>query len=223
LRLLHVEHPDGGGPGVFGDVAPLETWRAWESAPPDDDFDAIVLYGGASNVADAAHAPWMRDELEWLRARLDAGVPALGLCLGAQLIAAALDAPVTRTAPEIGWHAVELTAEGREDPVIGALPGRFEACQWHSWQFALPDGASLLATSPAGVQAFRRGAAWGVQFHPEVDRATLGGWIERFDDDPDAVALGFDPEAGRAEMERRIGEWNDLGRTLFGAFLAAAA
>jgi hypothetical protein len=50
MRLLHVENPDGGGPGVFGDVAPLETWRAWESPPPDGDYDAIVLYGASTNV-----------------------------------------------------------------------------------------------------------------------------------------------------------------------------
>jgi GMP synthase (glutamine-hydrolysing) len=206
---------------VFADVAPLETWKAWDTPAPDGDVDAIVLYGGATNVVDAERERWLREELSWLGQRLEAGVPVLGLCLGAQLIAAALGAPVTRTEPEIGWHPVELTEAGRADPVIGALPGRFDACQWHSWQFALPAGATLLATSPAGAQAFRRGNAWGVQFHPEVDRPTLTGWIEHYDADPDAVALGFDPVARRAEAEQRIDGWNALGRTLFGAFLAA--
>ena len=220
MRVLHVEHPDGGGPGVFADVAPLETWRAWESAPPDGELDAIVLYGGATNVVDAEHERWLRDELAWLRERLDAGVPVLGLCLGAQLLATALGGTVTRTNPEIGWTAVELTDAGRQDPVIGALPSRFEACQWHSWQFSLPGGAELLATSRAGVQAFGHGASRGVQFHPEVDAATLGRWIEHYDDDPDAVALGFDPAAARRQMDERIAGWNALGRRLFEAFLA---
>jgi GMP synthase-like glutamine amidotransferase len=217
VRILHVEHPDGGGPGVFADVAPLETWRAWTEPPPAERFDAVVLYGGATNVVDGD--PWLHAELDWLRAQLGDGVPVLGLCLGAQLIGAALGAPVTRTTPEIGWTPVELTAAGRADPVIGELPERFDACQWHSWQVAVPAGGEVLARSPAGVQAFRHGASVGVQFHPEVDRPTLTRWIDHFDDDPDAVAQGFDPAVGRAAMETRIAEWNALGRRLFGAFL----
>jgi GMP synthase-like glutamine amidotransferase len=221
VLILHVEHPDGGGPGVFADVAPLETWKAWDGPPPDGDVDAIVLYGGATNVVDAEREPWLRDELAWLRERLDDGVPALGLCLGAQLLSKALGGAVTRTNPEIGWHPVELNAAGRADPVIGALPERFEACQWHSWQFSIPEGGELLASSPAGVQAFRHGdSTWGVQFHPEVDRATLSRWIAHYDDDPDAVALGFDPAVAERWMDERIDGWNDLGRTLFGAFVA---
>ena len=220
MRILHVEHPDGGGPGVFADVAALQTWRAWAAPPPDGDLDAIVLYGGATNVVDADHEPWLRDELAWLGERLADGVPVLGLCLGGQLLAKALGGAVTRTNPEIGWHDVELTDAGRRDPVLGALPSRFEACQWHSWQFSIPEGGELLATSPAGAQAFRHGSAWGVQFHPEVDRATLGRWIEHYDDDPDAVALGFDPVTGRRQMDERMPAWNELGRRLFAAFLA---
>ena len=221
MRILHVEHPDGGGPGVFSDVAPLETWRAWSEPPPNGAVDAIVLYGGATNVVDAEHEPWLRNELAWLGERLADGVPVLGLCLGGQLLSTALGGTVTRTNPEIGWTPVELTDAGRTDPVIGALPLRFEACQWHSWQFSIPDGGELLATSAAGAQAFRHGSSWGVQFHPEVDRATLGRWIEHYEDDPDAVALGFDPAAAGRLLDERVGAWNDLGRTLFAAFLAA--
>jgi GMP synthase (glutamine-hydrolysing) len=221
VRVLHVEHPDGGGPGVFADVAPLETWRAWEAPAPDGELDAIVLYGGATNVVDAEHEQWLRDELAWLGERLADGVPVLGLCLGAQLLSKALGGSVTRTNPEIGWTPVELTDAGRRDPVVGALPARFDACQWHSWQFSIPEGAELLATSPAGAQAFRHGTSRGVQFHPEVDRATYGRWIEHYDDDPDAVALGFDPATARRLMDERIDVWNDLGRRLFAAFLAA--
>jgi GMP synthase (glutamine-hydrolysing) len=214
VRLLHVEHPDGGGPGVFADVAPLETWRAWEAPPPEAAYDAIVLYGGATNVVDAADEPWLRDELAWLRERLDDGVPVLGLCLGGQLLATALGAEVARSQPpEIGWHAVELTAAGREDPVVGALPARFEALQWHSWTFAVPDGAELLATSAACPQAFRRGRTWGVQFHPEVDRATLEHWNGMWQTDPDATG---------PIRPAPLDAWSALGRALFARFLEHA-
>jgi GMP synthase-like glutamine amidotransferase len=223
VRILHVEHPDGGGPGVFADVAPLETWRAWAEPPPRAEYDAVVLYGASTNVVEEDRLPWLRDELRWIGERLDDGVPMLGLCFGGQLLARALGGAVTRTSPEIGWLPVELTDAGRLDPVVGALPGRFEACQWHSWQFSLPDGAELLATSPAGVQGFRHGSTWGVQFHPEVDRPTLAGWIDRYDEDPDAVALGFDQDVARRMLDERIDGWSELGRRLFGAFLQAVA
>ena len=218
MRILFVEHPDGGGPGVFGDIAPMDRWRAWEEPPPALAYDALVLYGGADNVGTAP--PWMRDEIAWLRSQLEAGVPALGLCLGAQLVAAALGAPVTRAAtPEIGWLPAWLTDAGRDDPVLSVLGERFVACQWHSWTFGLPEGSSLLALSAACPQAFRDGRSVGVQFHPEVDEPTLARWIRDWRNDPDAVARGFDPAHAREEMAARLGGWNDAGRRLFAAWL----
>jgi GMP synthase (glutamine-hydrolysing) len=227
LRLLHVEHPDGGGPGVFADVAPLETWRAWLEPPPDEPFDAIVLYGGSTDVRDAETEPWLADELAWLRERLADGVPTLGLCLGGQLVAAALGAPVTRSEPpEIGWTDVRLTDAGRHDPVLGPLggpDGAFTALQWHTWRFDVPDGGELLAASDACPQAFRHGRAWGVQFHPEVDPPTYARWVAGYDQDPTAVAIGFDPDAARAEAGARMPAWNAAGRLMFAGFLAGAA
>ena len=220
MRLLHVEHPDGGGPGVFGDVAAFETWRAWDGgAPPAGPFDAVVLYGAATNIGDPA--PWLDAEIAWVRDLLAAGVPLLGLCFGAQVIAAACDAPVVRSsAPEIGWARVSLTPAGRADPVLAAMGDDFLACQWHSYTFGLPTGASLLASSDVCAQAFRVGSAWGVQFHPEVDRATYARWIDGYEKDPDAVALGVVPEVALAELDARVEEWNARGRALFSAFLA---
>ena len=222
VRIVFAEHPDGGGPGVFGDVAAMERWRAWRDPPPGGDVDAVVLYGASSNVPDGD--PWMTQELDWLRERLTAGVPVLGLCFGAQLLAAALGGEVSRSEPpEIGWHEAWLTGEGRGDPVLSVAGERFVACQWHSWRFAVPPGGAELARSAACPQAFRHGSAWGVQFHPEVDAPTLDRWISKGHGDPDAVAQGFDPEAARAEMRRRLPAWNELGRRLFGAFLATVA
>ena len=223
MRVLFVEHPDGGGPGVFGDVVPMERWRAFADPPPPpgERFDAVVLYGGSTNVAD--DPPWMRAELAWLRSQLDAGTPVLGVCLGGQLLAAALGAPVTRAAtPEIGWLPAWLTDAGRDDPVLSAMGSQFVACQWHSFTFAVPDGATTLALSAACPQAFRHGTSVGVQFHPEVDRPTLARWIDNWRNDPDAVARGFDPRHAREEMDRRIDDWNVAGRQLFDAFLAHA-
>lgn len=221
-RVLWVEHPDGRGPGVFGEDAELIHWVAHEQPPPETDADAIVLLGAATNVVDGP--AWMTAEVDWLRERLAAGTPVLGVCFGAQLVAHALGAQVTRAvSPEIGWYPVTLTAEGRADPVLGALPERFLALQWHSWRSDVPEGGAALADSPVCLQAFRAGNAWGVQFHPEVDDATLARWIDTYRNDPDAVALGFDPERAHAERAAHLPRWNELGRRLFAGFLRVAA
>ena len=74
------------------------------------------------------------------------------------------------------------------------------------------------------LRGFRLGdSAWGVQFHPEVTREILLGWFASYRDDPDAVAMGFDPQVAEAELGGRLGGWDPLGRRLFGAFAAAAA
>ena len=222
MRVLHVEHPDGRGPGVFGDGAEIVRWVAHGGGPPPDEpVDAIVLYGASTNVTDAPG--WLGDEVTWLRGRIDAGVPVLGVCFGAQVLADALGAAVARAPePEIGWLPVTLTAAGRGDPVLGALPERFIACQWHSYACSLPPGGVALADSAVCLQAFRAGCTWGVQFHPEVDDPTLTEWIDGYDKDPDAVALGFDVEAAHAARRERLPRWNELGRRLFAAFLRAA-
>jgi GMP synthase-like glutamine amidotransferase len=119
--------------------------------------------------------------------------------------------------PEIGWYTVELTSEGAEDPVVGALPRSFEAMQWHHYTYGLPGGAVELARSAACTQAFRLGdACWGVQFHPEVTAAQVEGWAADADDPPpDAARL-------RTETLANIARWNELGRSLCAAFLETA-
>ena len=221
-RVLFVENPDGGGPGVFGDVVEMERWRAYAEPPPEGPFDAIAVYGGSTNVVD--DPPWMRRLLAWLRSQLAADVPVLGVCLGGQLLSAALGGTVTRSVPpEIGWHPAWLTDAGRADPVLSVMGEHFVACQWHSWQFSVPPGAQLLSLSAACVQAFRSGRSVGVQFHPEVDEPTLARWIADWRNDPDAVERGFDPAYAMGELERRLPDWNESGRRLFRAFLEHAA
>ena len=224
MRVLWVEHPDGAGPGVFDADAEMVRWRAFAEPPPEDDADAIVLFGASTNVVDAPRLPWLEAELDWLAERVADGTPVLGVCFGAQLVARVLGAEVTRAEPpEIGWFDVELTDEGRADPVLGALPERFCALQWHSWQCALPDRAVALARSPVCLQAFRRDRVWGVQFHPETDEPTLHRWIAEHRNDPDAVAQGFAPSVALAEAGERLPAWQALGRRLFAAWAKAAA
>jgi GMP synthase-like glutamine amidotransferase len=233
MRVLSILHPGGGHSGLLRERASaagheLVEWTPGAGEPlpaPLGDFDAIAVYGGGMNVADHERLPWLTGELELLREALERRIPLLGVCLGAQLVAAAAGAEVYRVpAPEIGWFEVERVAAGTGDPVLGGLPERFTAYQWHSYACRLPAGAVELARSPVCTQAYVIGDyAWGVQFHPEVTPDVLDAWIDDYASDPDAVAARMDPAAARAELPERLGPWNAIGRQLFDGWLAAAA
>jgi GMP synthase (glutamine-hydrolysing) len=232
MRILAVLHPGAGLTGVLGERAARGGHEVVEWTPADAErlpgrlaaFDAAVVFGGGMNVRDAERLPWLHGEIELLRDALEARLPVLGVCLGAQLVAAAAGAEVRRArTPEIGWLEVELSAAGTRDPVLGRLPERFTAYEWHSYAFDLPAGAVELARSPVCPQAFRLGdAAWGVQFHPEVTPEIVREWALDYESDPDAVALGLEPAAHIALAERRLPEWMALGRRLFDGFLDEA-
>ena len=227
MHVLSVIHGKDARAELFAPVVEgagheLDEWSfAWGAPPPRplDSYDALLVFGGAMHADEDAHHPWLQEESLWLHQVLDRRTPVLGVCLGVQLLARAAGAWVGRMpdGPEIGWHEVELTEAGGADPVLGALPQRFASLQWHHYTYGLPAGAVELARSPACTQAFRLGeACWGVQFHPEVTRAQVEGWIADTDDPPP------DPDALRAETRDRIGTWNELGRVLCASFLGAA-
>ena len=172
MRVLAIVHQTDAGAGVFGEVAresghELVEWVPTNGGPPElDGVGAAMVFGGAMHVDQEGANPWMREEKELLRRLLGAGLPLLGVCLGSQLLAeAAGAAPRRASEPEIGWVPVELTAAGRADPLIGALPERFEAFEWHSYEAPLPDGrrgagpAARSASRPTGWRARARGAS----------------------------------------------------------------
>jgi GMP synthase (glutamine-hydrolysing) len=229
VRVLSVVHHRNAAAGVFADPAAaagheLVEWLPHEEPPPDlDDFGAALVFGGEAQVDEEDAHPWLRAEKAILRELLERATPLLGVCLGSQLVAEAAGAAVRKApAPEIGWYEIELTVD---DPLLGFLPERFEGFQWHHYEWLLPPGAVALARSETCLQAFRleERPVWGVQFHPEVTYADLASWLDHWDEDPDAIATGLDPEAIRAESERKIGAWNDVGRRISERFLAVAA
>jgi len=142
-----------------------------EALPVLTGFDAVVAMGGPMSVNDDAELPWLTAEKAAIGEAVRAGVPYFGACLGVQLLAASLGARVyAGPEPEVGVLPVTLTAEGAADPLFAGLPRSFPTLQWHGDTFDLPEGATLLASSPAFPnQAFRYGrAAYGIQFHMEV-------------------------------------------------------
>jgi GMP synthase (glutamine-hydrolysing) len=227
VHVLSVVHGHDARTELFGPVVEehghlLDEWSfAWHAPPPRplDAYDAVLVFGGAMHADQDEWHPWLREETLWLQQLLARRMPTLGICLGVQLLARAAGSWVgPLLAPEIGWYRVELTEEGAADSVLGALPRSFEALQWHHYTYGLPTGAVELARSEACTQAFRLGGTcWGVQFHPEVTQAQLDGWIaDPHDPSPD-------PDRLSRETAEKIAGWNELGRTLCGAFLETAA
>jgi len=151
-----------------------------EALPKVDRYRGLVVLGGPMNVEDQARRPHLKVEMKAIEQALHQGKPVLGICLGAQLLAHVLGAPVRRhERPEIGWYDLSLTEAGTADPVLGALGPAASVFQWHGRSFALPDGAVHLArTESCEQQAFRWGeSAYGLQFHPEVDAALVRRWL----------------------------------------------
>ncbi len=226
MDVLAVIHGDKVRAGVFADVVAarghrLEEWSlAWETALPRplDAYSAVLVFGGAMHADQDRHHPWLREENMFLQRLLDLQTPVLGICLGAQLLAKAAHASVYPAEEfEIGWYPVELTEAAAKDPLLGRLPQRFDAFQWHYYAHGVPAGAVELARSRVCTQAFRLGEnAWGVQFHPEVTLAQVQSWVDEKEEVP------VDDGALMAETRERIGTWNDLGRELCGAFVDVA-
>jgi GMP synthase (glutamine-hydrolysing) len=229
VRVLSVVHDPAvtGGGGLFEQVVlqrgdHLDRWVVAEgdAAPGDPShWDAVMVFGGAMHPDQDAEHPWLQGEVAFIERAVDAGVPTIGVCLGAQLLARAAGAWIGPAgSAEVGWFSVELNDDGAADPVIGVLPRRVEAFQWHYYTFELPEGAVQLARSEAVRQAFRLGErAWGIQFHAEVDRRMLDRWFRE-----GAAELPKPVEEIRAETDRLLGGWNEQGRALSAAFLDEA-
>jgi GMP synthase-like glutamine amidotransferase len=226
MRVLSIVHEGSstGGGGLFEDIVEqrgdrLERWITVNDGPgPDsaENYDAVLVFGGAMHPDQDAEHPWLADEALFLQEALAYEVPLFGVCLGSQLIARAAGAGVgPADTAEVGWFPVEVNDAGRADTVLGVLPGRVDAFQWHYYTFELPPDAQLLASSAAAPQAYRLGdRTWGVQFHAEVTRHMLDSWFVQ-----GGAELPKPADEIRRETNAFLGPWNEHGRRLCNAFL----
>ncbi len=153
---------------------PLDRPLDIEALPSVDEVDLLIIMGGKMSVNDEANYPWLRIEKRWLRRYLSQGKPAIGLCLGGQLIANALGAGVSRNPEqELGWASVRKIANKPKD--CFDLPNEIRVMQWHSETFELPKGAVHLAENDAcRNQMYQlRKNVLGFQFHPEIHEESL--------------------------------------------------
>jgi GMP synthase (glutamine-hydrolysing) len=231
VRVLAIVHERSAGGGVFNDAVRLADdelleWIPAEADPPHRlDFDAVLVFGGAMHAEQEHRHGWLRDEKELLRRLLGAGTPALGVCLGAQLLAEVAGGRVTRMpAAEIGWTEVQLAPAAAEDPLLRAFPQRFSGFQWHSYEVSGVPRSVTLARGTACLQAFRLLSVpwWGIQFHAEATIETIASWIEDHESDPDAVRAEIDWGALLRDTRARIARWSALGQILCDRFLEHA-
>jgi GMP synthase-like glutamine amidotransferase len=224
VRILTLTHGPLVRAELFGDVVredghDLVEWDLpVQGRPPDDGFDAVMVFGGRMNVGEEGEHPWLDDEYALLRAWVAEEKPLLGVCLGAQTLAHATGGRVGRADRwQAGFYEVVLTDAGRDDPVLGVLPERFEALLANAYEFEPAPGATRLAAKDDQQQAFRVGArAWGVQFHPEARLDQVVAWWS--DGRPLPRPL---PEL-TGELAGRLPAWQKLGRDLCRAFLRVA-
>ncbi len=227
MNTLVLQHIACEPPGVYEDVL-IELGATIHRVELDEgdglpdwrQFDAIVAMGGPMSVNDEEELPWLRAEKVLIAEAVHAGVPFFGACLGSQLLAASLGGEVEPgAAPEVGILPVFLTEDARADPLFGSLPRALPTLQWHGDTFSLPEGAVLLARSPAYPnQAFRWGrSAYAVQFHLEVSREMAEEWA-RVPAYAEALAAVLGPGSATAlvdELALRAEEMRAHGRQLF--------
>lgn len=207
LALRHVAFED------LGLIAPILTEAGFDIRyvePGLDDLgaldaaadDVVIVLGGPMGVYEDDLFPFLRDEVAFIRRRLDSGKPLLGICLGAQLIAAAAGAAVyPGREKEIGWAPVTLTTAGHASP-LAALDG-IDVLHWHGDTFDLPDGAVRLASTGMTLnQAFTLGPqVLALQFHVEVIGAQIERWLVGYRAEIGATP-GLSIPALRAESAR---------------------
>lgn len=154
--------------------------------PSLESVSGVIVFGGAMNVDMTDRYPFLEDERVFVRRAIDAGVPFLGICLGAQMLARAMERDVYPAGVrELGFNVLHVTPEAANDPLMSVFDDGDMVFHWHEDTFELPEGATILGTGDiVPLQAFRIGGlAWGLQFHFEVDRAELELWLDAAGED----------------------------------------
>ena len=238
-RLLVVLHEDDAGPGrLTAHLPELDVRRphAGEPLPADlTGFAGLLVLGGAMGAMDDDVAPWLPATRRLLAEGVERGLPTLGICLGAQLLAAATGGRVERGTAglEVGLVPIRCLPQAADDALLGPVAalttatgaasraGQVAVPQWHQDAVTvLPAGAVLLASGDRYPhQAFRLGScAWGLQYHPEVTLADFGEWMASGHGAVRAAGMG--PDGVLADLAAADADLDTLARLHAQAFAA---
>jgi GMP synthase (glutamine-hydrolysing) len=193
--------------------------RTFEGQPVPKDMKGaggLILMGGPQGVYEADEAPYLKDEMRLIESALKDNRPVLGVCLGSQLLAAALGAKVYKgSRREIGWYPVHLTSEAGNDRLLKGVPEQFTAFHWHGDIFDLPrDSVALASSEISPIQAFRYGdKAYGFLCHLEVTEASVHAMVREFTDETKHASLRADILGGIDDNAEPLAE---IAETVFG-------
>jgi GMP synthase (glutamine-hydrolysing) len=198
--------------------------REPDARPGIETYDGLILMGGEMSVYEAERHGHLKVEMRLVEEAMRRGLPVLGICLGAQIIAHVLGAKVSKhPVREMGWHPVRLTESGKGDPVLGGFTGEERVFQSHGDSFEIPSGAEHLAFSDVCEgQAFRYGnRVYGFQFHLEIDRPTISHWLDTPSNQEffRENAPTLNPEQVVRETERYLPRSLELSEDCFTRFL----
>jgi len=222
--VLVIEHEPACPPAHLGTWltdagVDLRICRPWagDEVPGLEGVDGLLVLGGSMGADDDATCPWLGAVKDLLRRAVEDDVPTLGVCLGHQLIAVALGGRSEPNAAgqQVGLYDVGWVDAAADDELMGPVASPRRGVQWNTDVVTrLPEGAVALAETPAGEnQVARFGpSAWGVQLHPEVDRAVLVSWAAG--DRDDHLEKGIDQDAVLGEIDAARHELDEAWRPL---------
>lgn len=224
-EILIFKHVSFEGPGTFSEELNKRGLKYREvnlyegGAPKNlEGCGGLIIMGGPMNVYEEAEYPFLKDEDRLIKEALAKKLPMIGVCLGAQLMAKAAGAKVTKgKKKEIGWYLLHLTEEAKSDPAFRTLPKEIEVFQWHGDTFEIPQGAVRLASSELFPnQAFRIGDnAYAFQFHIEVTEGIIKDWIALNEEELAAVMDYIDHINILAETKQKTSELKKLADEIY--------
>ena len=205
MTVQIIKHIDIEGPGTIGeflddDGISYNVIDVFNEEPLPNSLSntsAVIVLGGPMNVYEEDEYPFLTQEDGFLKEVIKNGLPTLGFCLGAQLIAKATGALVKQNPQkEIGWYKVSVTGDGSNDPLFQGFQEEFDVFQWHGDTFDIPEGAVRLAKSElCPNQAYRVGNnIYGLQFHVEVTDKMIYQWLDAYRDEVNSLIGIVDPE-----------------------------
>lgn len=229
MKLLIFQQVRDEGPGLLGEFLkrwgiPFDTVNFYKgNRIPDLAFyDALIVLGGPMNVYEEDKYPYLIDEDHTIKQGISLGMPYLGICLGAQLLAKALGAKVvTNPIKEIGFDHVQLTDEATGDKLFASLPQQLPVFQWHGDTFNCPDGVTRLASSAhCENQAFSYGGnAYALQFHLEVTPAIIRKWVSVNEEELKKPGRPVVGEIAPPDLPQKCEELRRLAEIMFSNFI----